>query len=243
MQEALSVYKVDDNALLELRPDVILTQDHCKVCAVSLSDLSDTVRKALGKNTEIISVSPVDLESIFTSFKIISEKLGVPQRGENLIRNIQNRFSEISTKTKNLPKPNVVAIEWINPLMTAGNWMPELIRIAGGINHLSKTGHHSPVLKWEKIRTADPDILLVLPCGYPVEKTLNEMSDLENQHGWKKLNAVQTNNVYILDGNHYFNRSGPRIKDSVEILARIFHPEHFKPENQELPGWIQYSPQ
>lgn len=240
MQNALSIYEVDDETLLELKPDVILTQDHCEVCAVSMSDLSMSVREALGKETDIISTSPVDIASVFASFNLISEKLGVPERGEWLTKEIKSRFDEISAQTQHLDKPDVVAIEWIDPLMTGGNWMPELIEIAGGINHLATAGEHSPVLKWDEIIKTDPDILLVLPCGYPIDRTLKEMHTLEQMDGWSNLTAVETNNVYVLDGNHYFNRPGPRIVDSAEILARIFHPTHFA-GGAGQPGWIRYS--
>lgn len=242
MQNALSIYEVDDEILLELNPDVILTQDHCEVCAASMSDLSHSVREALGKKTDIISASPVDLASVFESFTLIAEKLGVPERGKKLVDDIKSRFDEIAKQTQHLDKPDVVAIEWIDPLMTGGNWMPELIEIAGGINHLATAGEHSPVLKWDEIRETDPDILLVLPCGYPIDRTLKEMHTLEQMDGWNNLKAVESDNVYILDGNHYFNRPGPRIADSAEILAQIFHPSIFAGDTDQ-PGWIRYSVQ
>ena len=239
LRNALSVYEVNDEKLKELKPDIILTQDHCKVCAVSKSDLSKSIRSALGENTKVISVSPNDIRSIFDSFKQIASALGVPEKGNQLVDEIQTRFDEIKNRTQPSGKPDVVAIEWMDPLMTGGNWMPELIDIAGGTNRLSTAGEHSGWIEWDTIRENDPDIILVVPCGYSIQKTLGEMHTLEQKAGWNKLKAVQQNNVFVLDGNHYFNRPGPRIEDSAEILARIFHPSIFKNEIETF-GWIQY---
>jgi iron complex transport system substrate-binding protein len=240
LRNALSVYEVNDERLMELNPNIILTQDHCEVCAVSESDLSESVRSALGENIRIISVSPNDLRSVFASFKQIASALGVPEKGDQLVEEIQNRFDEIKIRTAQSDKPDVVALEWMDPLMTGGNWMPELVEIAGGTNQLSTAGEHSEWIGWETIRENDPDILLLVPCGYSIEKTLGEMQHLEQKTGWEELKAVQQRRVYILDGNHYFNRPGPRLKESAEILAHIFHPSLFK-NGENSSGWVQYN--
>lgn len=239
LQKALSIYEVDDELLIKLSPELILTQDHCKVCAVSIADLKASVIKSLGSQTEVVSVSPTDLESIFRSFITIASYLNIPERGVKLTNQIKHRFDEIRELVKKRPRPEVIAIEWMDPLMTGGNWMPEMIDIAGGINCLSEAGKHSPWMEWDKIKQADPDILLVLPCGYPIEKSLSEIEVLETKNSWGELKAVQENQVYILDGNHYFNRPGPRIKESVEILARIFHPDIFENRIDDF-GWARY---
>lgn len=239
LRNALSIYEVDEKKLIEISPDIILTQDHCEVCAVSSSDLTDSVRKALGKSAEIISTSPVNLETVFESFEHIARKLGCSQKGIELVRNIQGRFDEIHGKIKHKPKPDVVALEWIDPLMSGGNWMPEMIEIAGGRSHLAQAGKHSPTISWKQILKTDPDILLMVPCGYSIKKTFKEMNTLTQIKSWGSLSAVQKNQVYILDGNHYFNRPGPRIKESVEILARIFHPSIFKYVTTDT-GWVRF---
>lgn len=239
LQQALSVYEVDSEKLAELNPDTILTQDHCDVCAVSMADLKNSVLQTLGAETEIISVSPSDLESIFESFKLIGGKLGVAAKATELVESIKTRFDEIRNITSALPKPEVVAIEWMDPLMAGGNWIPEMIEIAGGRSNLTSAGEHSGWIEWDKIRNADPDILLILPCGYSIGQTLNEMDTLEEKPGWSGLKSVQQNRVYILDGSHYFNRPGPRIRESVEILTQIFHPDIFDRETKH-PGWKHY---
>lgn len=239
LQHALSIYKVDDEKLIDLNPDIILTQDHCEVCAVSTSDLTEAVRTSLGPDTEIVSSSPSDLKTVFNSFIDIADSLGVRKRGELLVKNIRLRFDEIRHKVKNLQRPNVVAIEWIDPLMTGGNWMPELIEIAGGMPHLATAGEHSPWIDWEKVEACNPDVLLIVPCGYSIEKTRSEMKTLMNRKSWMELKAVQGNRVYMLDGSHYFNRPGPRIMGSTEILAEIFHPDLFRGQSDRN-GWVRY---
>jgi len=239
LQQGLSVYRVDDEKLAELNPDIIFTQDHCEVCAVSFHDLELAIENYLDKDVEIVSVSPATMEEIFDSFKKVAQALNCHAKGDELIQSIRNRFHEIREITAHQPKPDVIAIEWMDPLMTGGNWMPELIEIAGGINRLSTAGEHSPWIEWDKIVASDPEILLLLPCGYSIKQTLQEAENLtENKH-WKQLKAVQNNQVYILDGNQYFNRSGPRIKESAEILAQILHPQLFKPTLKKT-GWIHF---
>lgn len=239
LQQGLSVYRVDDEKLAELEPDIILTQDHCKVCAVSFHDLELAIQKYLDKGVEIVSVSPSTLNEIFDSFMTVANALNCVEKGEKLVKSIRDRFQGIREKTAHQSKPDVVAIEWMDPLMTGGNWMPELIEIAGGINKLSIAGKHSPWIEWDKITETDPDILLLLPCGYSIKKTLQEVDNLTSAEQWKNLKAVQNNQVYILDGNQYFNRSGPRIEESAEILAQIFHPQLFEPTLKQS-GWIHF---
>lgn len=239
LQQGLSIYRVDDEKLAKLQPDIIFTQDHCEVCAVSFHDLELAIQKYLDKGVDVVSVSPATLDEIFDAFITVANALNCVEKGKELVKSIQGRLQEICKKAADQYKPNVVAIEWMDPLMTGGNWMPELIEIAGGINRLSTAGEHSPWIEWEKIIEADPDILLLLPCGYSIKKTLQEVDNLTGADQWKNLKAVKKNQVYILDGNQYFNRSGPRIEESAEILAEIFHPQLFEP-TLEKAGWIHF---
>ena len=137
-------------------------------------------------------------------------------------------------------KPTVACIEWLEPLMVSGNWVPELVGIAGGVSVLAEAGKHSPFVKWEDIQLADPDIMLVMPCGFPIERTMKEIDLLLQQPGFSELKAVKNNRLYIADGNQYFNRPGPRIVDSIEILAEIIHPKQFI-FGYEGNGWIKFS--
>lgn len=237
VQQGLSVYEVFDEKLKELKPDLILTQDHCEVCAVSFTELKNSVSELLNDSTQVISVSPTNTNQIFDSFQTVANAFDVPERGEKLNHEIKSCFQAIHQKIVSRAKPTVAAIEWMDPLMTGGNWMPELIECAGGKPLLAETGKHSPWISWEQLRQSNPDILLILPCGYTIDKTLAEINALRSYHKWDTLNAVKNNRVYVLDGNHYFNRSGPRIKESTEILAEIFHPEVFETRHKTT-GWI-----
>jgi iron complex transport system substrate-binding protein len=239
VQQGLSVYQVDDEVLAEIMPDIILTQDHCEVCAATMGDLTRAVENVLHPDVEIVSVSPTNLEEIFDSFHHTADALGRGEAGEKLVQNIRSRFDKLRAQTNNLPSPAVVSIEWLDPIMTGGNWVPELIEIAGGKNSLSVAGKHSPWVEWEKIKEADPEVLVILPCGYNMEKTFREIDMLSKKPGWENVNAVKENRVYVLDGNHYFNRSGPRILESAEILAQVFHPDVFEPALESI-GWALF---
>jgi iron complex transport system substrate-binding protein len=239
LENALSIYSVDVDLLVDIQPDLILTQHHCDVCAVSYDDLMLAVNQVLGSNTRIVSTSPTNLEEIYQSFTEVADSLSVKQRGEALVSGIQNRFDEIRNTTQKLESPDVLAIEWLDPLMTGGNWMPEMIEIAGGVPHLAEAGKHSPWCEWDDVVSLDPDFILIVPCGYSIEKTLDEMGVLTEREGWRDLAAVKNDNVFILDGNQYFNRPGPRIRESVEILAEILHPEDFDTRFEQI-GSVKY---
>lgn len=239
VETGLSVYSVDGERLAALKPDIILTQDHCEVCAVSLSDLKTAVKEFVDENVDVLSVAPSTVNEIYDSFRQVADTINQKERGEKLVEKISSRFKELENQTAQEPKPTVVAIEWLEPVMTGGNWMPELIEIAGGVNKLSKAGSHSPWIDWKTVVDENPEILLILPCGYSITKTLSEMDALTTKNTWDQIKAVQNNQVYILDGNQYFNRSGPRILESAEILAQIFYPAIFPP-TLEGDGWIRY---
>ena len=236
LQEGLSIYRVDKEQLKTLNPDIILTQDHCKVCAASFDEVQEAVQSTLGANVEVVSVSPTDLSSWVHSIRTIAEAIDAEEAAEELTQRMKSELQEIQNKTIELTPPNVLSIEWMDPLMTAGNWIPELVQIAGGIPVGSESGAHSPEISWQKIQRLNPDIITVIPCGYSVSQTLSEISTLTSRNGWSQLNAVQNKQVYIADGDHYFNRPGPRLVDSARILAEIIHPSLFRKE--EHPEWI-----
>ncbi|GAA5521954.1 cobalamin-binding protein [Aliifodinibius salicampi] len=237
LQEGLSVYRVDADRLRELNPDIVLTQDHCKVCATSLEEVKEAVRSSLDADVEIISVSPDDLSSVVSSIRTIATAINAEKEGEKLVADMKEKLQNIQKKTLPLHPPEVLCLEWLDPLMSAGNWMPELLQLAGGQPVLAKAGEHSSWLEWKKIQQSDPEIITITPCGYSISETLSEWSTLTNRPGWNQLKAVQNHQVYIMDGNHYFNRPGPRLVDSTRILAEIIHPSIFR-ENAERVGWI-----
>ena len=222
LQNALSVYYINEDLLKELKPDIILTQSQCEVCAVSEKDVKGVVKNITGINPDIISVEPNSVKDIFKDIKIIAEALNVVDKGADLIEFMKYRIRTLKKSYDDKSELTVAAIEWIDPLMAAGNWVPELIEIAGGINLFREAGKHSPWMGYKDLIEKDPQIIIIMPCGYNIQKSSFEIDSLIKQKGWQKINAVQNNKVYITDGNQYFNRPGPRIIESLEILIEIF---------------------
>ena len=194
----------------------------------------------LEKSAEVISLQPQSLADIFAEISQIATRLGVQARGEVLLEDLQERIDLIRHKLKFLEqKPRVACIEWLSPLMVAGNWTPEMVAIAGGDPVLAESGKHSPSIDFEQLKAADPEVIIIMPCGFSIERTLQEIGLLLSAPNWNELPAVKTNRVFIADGNHYFNRSGPRIVDSIEILAEIINPKQFI-FGYEGEGWVKF---
>jgi iron complex transport system substrate-binding protein len=229
---------VDIEKLNKLKPDVIITQTQCEVCAVSLKDVEQAVCKLIESRPKIISLEPNSLLDVWRDFQLVADGLGVSERGGELIQSCKKRILEIVNKTSYIDKkPKVACIEWIEPLMSAGNWMPELVEMAGGVNLFGEAGKHSPFMKFEELIEKDPDIIFISPCGFDIERTLQEISILTQKQDWKNLKAVKNKHVYIADGNQYFNRPGPRLVESLEILSEILHPNIFQFEHKNK-GYI-----
>lgn len=228
VRRGLSVYEVREEELKSLEPDFILTQTQCEVCAVSEKEVVRAVREWTDTDVEIVSLAPNVLEDVLRDIRRVAEALGVRHQGDKIVDVLRSRMRSIKERTALLgERPRVATIEWIDPLMSGGNWMPELIEIAGGENLFGKTGKHSPPLEWEDLRNADPDAILISPCGFDLRRTLREAKSLEKLEGWNGLTAVRNNRCYAADGHHYFNRPGPRLVDSLEIITQALHPDHF----------------
>jgi iron complex transport system substrate-binding protein len=242
LQEGLSVYRVDAEKLEALKPDVIVTQDHCEVCAVSLKDVESALHAWAGRQVAIVSLKPDSLADIWEDIAKVARALGCERQGEHLIKQLKARMASIAKQSAaSRTRPRTAMIEWIDPLMAGGNWMPELVEMAGGENLFGTTGQPSPGLDWHQLVVADPDVVLVHPCGFDIARTLEEMPLLELRPGWHELKAVQRDRIFVADGNQYFNRPGPRIVESLQILAEIFHPELFT-SRYEGKGWMRYRP-
>lgn len=241
LQNAISVYQVDDTKLNELAPDVIVTQAQCEVCAVSLSEVERVARECLTSPARIVSLEPMQVADVFADVLRVADALGAPERGAELNLRLQARMDDIARRAADLPtRPTVACVEWIDPLMAGGNWIPELVEMAGGVALFAKAGKHSPWIHWDDLWAADPDVIAVMPCGFGIERSRAEMPALTRAPGWKSLRAIREGRVYITDGNQYFNRPGPRLVESLEILAELIHPEafHFGHEGR---GWVKYT--
>ncbi|MGH7433336.1 MAG: cobalamin-binding protein [Candidatus Methylomirabilales bacterium] len=237
LHQALSVYRVHGDILKELQPDLILTQSQCEVCAVSLRDVEEAVGEWLGLRPQILSLEPKTLADVWANIGRVAEALGVPERGAELVKSLKQRVFGIAAMARTLsPGPTVACIEWIDPLMAAGNWMPELVEMAGGFNLFGETAKHSPWMTWEELVQKDPNVIVVLPCGFDIKRTREEMPALTRKPEWSRLRAVRSGRVYLTDGNQYFNRPGPRLVESLEILAEVLHPASFH-FGHEGAGW------
>ena len=242
LEDALSVYRVDARLLDELRPTHIVTQSQCEVCAVSLKDVERAVCEFTGSNPVIVSLEPNALEDLWADIRRVGAALAAAERADELVKRLQGRMASVVEKANAIGRrPTVACVEWIDPLMAAGNWMPELVEMAGGDNLFGEAGKHSPWMSWDELITTQPDIIIVTPCGFDIARSLEDMPFMCDRPEWQDLRAVQTNNVFVADGNQYFNRPGPRLVESLEILAEIFHPSHFQ-FGHEGKGWIRFEP-
>ncbi len=238
VSKGLSVYEIDEETLHTLAPAFIVTQTQCEVCAVSERDVEQAVRDWLDGQGEIVSLNPNHLEDVWTDIIRVATALGNGRNGETVVATLRKHMSEIQERTaKRGHKPRVAFIEWIEPLMAAGNWMPELVEMAGGQNLFGKAGEHSPWMEFDELRESDPDIVVVAPCGFDLERTRSEMHPLTDRPEWNALTAVAKGQVYLTDGHHFFNRPGPRLVESLKILAELLHPGAVEPRHRG-PGWM-----
>jgi len=238
VEQGLSVYRVDGDLLKILNPDVIVTQTQCEVCAASPKDLEDALSDWTGGRPKIVSLEPNGLTDVWTDIQNVANAIGEQQRGEELVKGLLNRMSLIEEKASKflerpkgeapIDRPRIACIEWLDPLMAAGNWIPELVEMLRGENVFGAAGQHSPWIEWDALCKEDPDVIVVMPCGYDISESRRNMPSLSDRPEWSSLKAVKKGTVYIVDGNQYFNRPGPRLADSLEIMAQLVSPEVFK---------------
>jgi len=226
VQQETSLYGLDIPALIQLQPDLIFTQSLCDVCAVS-ETLVHQVARQLTPEPRVVSVGPTNLAEVLSSFLTVGHATGRIDEAEALVAQAQRRMAYIQAITQALPRPRLFGLEWIEPPFVSGHWFPELVTLAGG-QPWGVPGTPSVRVRWEEIVEFAPDVVVILPCGFPIERTLQEVHLLEANPLWGELPAVEHNRVWVADGNSYFNRPGPRLVDSLEILAEILHPEHFQ---------------
>ena len=240
VEQGLSVYRVNGDLLRQLQPDFVVTQIQCEVCAASPKDIEIALRDWTGAKPHIVSLEPNALTDVWTDIKNVANAFGAPERGERLVAELQTRMKAVAAQAEKLDhRPSIVCIEWIDPLMAAGNWIPELVAKAAGENVFGEAGQPSPWLTWETLCQADPDVILIMPCGYHIQESRQNMSALTGRMEWPTLSAVRMDRVYIADGNHYFNRPGPRLAESLEILAELLHPDQFRFGHEGM-GWERY---
>lgn len=236
MEQALSLFELDLPLIRDLQPDLILTQAQCDVCAVSVDDVETALAGWLGERPRVLSFAPQRLDDVFADILRLGEALDVADRARTVVAELRERLVALHAGAdKSVVPPTVVCLEWFEPLMVAGNWVPELVKIAGGRDVLGKAGEHSPWIEWEAVRRADPDVMILMPCGFDLARTVAESAHLRTLPGWNELKAVRSGRVFAVDGNSHFNRPGPRLVESAEILVDLlrsdrssFHPEGWR---------------
>ena len=233
---ALSLYDLDTDILRAARPSHIVTQDQCDVCAVGLNEVEAAAAEFLEAPVEIVSLAPMRLRDVWDDIARVGAALGVD--AQPVRAGLLSRVAAIAERAKALPPKRVLTVEWSDPPMTAGNWVPELVGLAGGIDTLGTDGGHSPRITVEAVAAADPDAIVLMPCGYDLPRTADDGRALLADPAWSGLRAAKAGAVYATDGNAFFNRPGPRLVESLEILAEIIHPAHFA-FGHEGTGWAR----
>jgi iron complex transport system substrate-binding protein len=213
------LYHVHGELIRELHADLLITQSHCEVCAVTPGD----VERSCGHGARQLSLSAISLEEIFEGMLRIAQHLGLDERGNELVGRQRQRLDVVRDKAARFRRPTVVVLEWTDPLFAMGNWGPELVDVANGALFLGKKGEYSAAVPAEQLRDADPEYLIVAPCGFKLERSLQEQSVLERHPWWQELRAVRSGNIAFADGNLFFNRSGMTVSQTAEIIAEILH--------------------
>ncbi len=226
--EGKSVYLIDSERLSEMKPDLIVTQGLCDVCAVSENQVTE-VREVLGNSTQILSLEPGTVGEIMDSILLLGEVTGTEEKASQLVEGLRERIETVEKKLSGERyRPGVFCLEWLDPPYAAGHWVPEMVKTAGGEPLISRQGEPSFKVTWDEILESSPDYLMIMPCGFDVEKTLDGMEEVTSGvRQWHALRAVKKGHCYIVDANSYFSRPSPRVVDGIELLAGIIHSDIF----------------
>jgi iron complex transport system substrate-binding protein len=223
LEAGKGLYHVDEQALIAADPDIILTQGLCEVCAL---DYDEVVKAAarLARRPKIVSLNPHRLTDLLDDIQLVGEATDRQATAKTIVAGLRERIERVGWREPN-SRPRVVCLEWFEPLYAAGHWVPEMVALAGGYDVLGREGEPSAKITWSEVVGANPEVILLMPCGFDTRRTVKEATPLRALPGWDRLPAVKTGKVFALNGNAYFSRPGPRLINGLEILARIIHPE------------------
>jgi iron complex transport system substrate-binding protein len=232
MRTGKDIYVLDENILKTVSPDLIVAQGLCEVCSPFTKEINRAVSLLGDRRPDLLVLDHHDLDDILVSIMDVAEKIGKVREGRMLVASLQKRIDVVRQSSSNnimmmkaKRRPKVLCVEWIDPLFTAGHWVPQMVEYAGGINGLSSTGEPSRRMDIDEAVQLDPDIIMLMPCGFDIEQTLKELPVLARNEKWKSLQAVKNGNVYAVNANAYFSKPGPRTIVGLEIIAKILHPE------------------
>jgi iron complex transport system substrate-binding protein len=220
-----ALYTLDLPALERLRPHLIVTQALCDVCAVAENEV-EAAACSLPGHPRVINLEPQTLAQVFDAIRQVAEAAGAVRNGEEAVSALTARVKTVAARSAGLgQRPHVALLEWLDPPFSCGHWSPELVRLAGGVEGLGREGERSRTLSWDEVAAWQPEVVFIACCGFGVERTLEDVATLQSVAAWRDLPAVRSGRVYVADGAQYFNRPGPRLVDSLEILAHALHPE------------------
>ena len=226
MRTGKDIYIIDENTLKRVSPDLIVAQGLCEVCSPFTKEIDRAVSLLEDRRPDVLVLDPHDLDDILVSIMDVAEKIGKVREGRKLVASLQKRIDMVRSMTMKLKlKPKVLCVEWIDPLFTAGHWVPQMVEYAGGINCLSSAGEPSRRMDIDEAVQLDPDIIVLMPCGFDIQQTLKELPVLASNEKWKSLQAVKNGNVFAVNASAYFSKPGPRTVTGLEIIAKILHPE------------------
>ena len=224
IREHRSLYRIHENLLRRLAPDIVITQKLCDVCAISERDVQKALH-ALRVRPQVISLEPKNLSEALEDIDRVGRLTGRSSQAALLLRTLRRRIQRVVDRVRGRKRPRVACLEWMDPLYRPGHWVPEMVRLAGGIDGLGEEGKPSTRLPWKELIAFDPQVIILMPCGFSIERTQSEISILTEHPGWRELSAVREDRVFCVNGPAYYNRSGPRLVDGLEILSRLIHPE------------------
>ena len=228
MHSGKDIYVVDGKILKRVNPDLIIAQGICEVCSPFTKEINKALR-ILGNRPDVLVLDPRDFDDILLNIMEVAKKINKVSQGRKLVSSLQKRIENVrSMNLRKETKPKVLCIEWIDPLYTAGHWVPQMVELAGGKNALSSSGEPSRRMDMEEAVNLNPDIIVLMPCGFGINRTLKELRALSNDEKWNSLSAVKCKSIYVVNANAYFSKPGPRIVVGLEILAKILHPETSK---------------
>ena len=227
MMRGENIYEVDADVLADARPDLVITQELCEVCAVSFEDVQQAVA-ALSPIPTVLSLDPHSVDDMLNEITRVGECTGRQDTATGIVAGLQTRIETVLKTVRNVPaSPTVACIEWMDPVIAAGHWVPEMVETAGGTDALVRPGSPSVRIDFSRLEEADPDVLILMPCGMDVGRARAEFDALANKANWRRLSSVQNGRAYVVDSGALFSRSGPRLVDGLELLARILHPDLF----------------
>jgi len=226
MSHGHGLYTIDKALLRENPPDLVITQELCDVCSVSLRDVLSTISD-LSKSCAVVSLKPRGLDGVLEDVLTVGRACGAEPAAEELVESLEARIERVRERAQGLHRPRVFCAEWFDPVFASGHWVPEMVSIAGGEDSLGLAGRDSRKIPWQLVVAYDPEILVLMPCGFDVRRTAEDVALLAKNEGWRSIAAVKAGRVFAANGSAYFSRPGPRLVDGLELLSKMVHPEVF----------------